>query len=77
MPEALLPTPPGFSDLSKADQVRYLQSLWDQISEDPDNLPVPESHLRLAKERLKKHREDPSQSHSAFEVLDRIANKFK
>ena len=77
MPEALLPTPPGFSDLSKADQVRYLQSLWDQISEDSDNLPVPERHLRLAEERLKIYRDDPSQSHPAFETLDRLADKLK
>jgi hypothetical protein len=77
MAEALLPTPPGFSDLSKADQVRYLQKLWDQISEDPNSLPVPESHLRLAKERLKRYGEDSSQSHSAFEVLDRLADTLK
>jgi len=53
MPEASVPTPPGFDALSKAEQVRYLQALWDQISEDPGALPVPESHLRLAEERLK------------------------
>jgi hypothetical protein len=76
MPEAL-PTRPGFSDLSKADQVRYLLTLSDHISEDPDNLPVPESHLRLTEERLKRYREDPSQSHSAFEVLDRLSDKLK
>jgi Putative addiction module component len=77
MSEALLPTPPGFSDLSKADQVRYLQDLWDQISEDPANLPVPESHLRLAEERLNRHREDPSRAHSAFQVLDHLTDKSK
>ena len=74
MPEASLPTPPGFDALSKAEQVRYLQALWDQISEDPCALPVPESHLQLAEERLKRYREDPSRGHSAFEVLDRLAN---
>ncbi len=52
MPETSVPTPPGFDALSKADQVRYLQALWDQISEDPGALPVPESHFRLAEERL-------------------------
>ena len=77
MPEALLPTPPSFNELSKADQVRSLQALWDQISEDPDNLPVPESHLRLAEERLKRYREDPSRVHSAFQVLDHLADKSK
>jgi hypothetical protein len=72
MPETFVPTPPGFDVLSKAEQVRYLQRLWDQISEDPGTLPVPESHLRLAEERLKRYREDSSRSHSAFEVLDRL-----
>jgi len=60
MPETSIPTPPGFDALSKAEQVRYLQKLWDQISEDPD--------------RLKRFREDPSRSHSAFDVLDRLAD---
>jgi hypothetical protein len=30
-----IPTPPGFAELSKAEQLRYLQALWDQISEHP------------------------------------------
>lgn len=74
MPEASLPIPPGFDALSKAEQVRYLQALWDQISQDPGALPVPESHLRLAEERLKRYSENPSRAHSAFEVLDRLAD---
>lgn len=63
-PEASVPAPLDFDALSKAEQVRYLQSLWNQISEDPGALPVPESHLRLAEERLKRYREDSSRSHS-------------
>jgi hypothetical protein len=74
MPEAFVPTPPGFESLSKAEQVRYLQALWDQISGDPGALPVPESHLRLAEERLKRYSEDPSRGRSAFDVLDRLAD---
>lgn len=74
MSEASLPTPPGFDALSKAEQVRYLQALWDQISEDPGALPVPESHLQLAEERIKRYRENPSRGHSALEVLDRLAD---
>lgn len=74
MPDASLPAPPGFNELTKAEQVRYLQALWDQISEDPGALPVPESHLRLAEQRLKLYRENSSRRHSAFEVLDRLAD---
>jgi hypothetical protein len=28
-----IPEPPGFAQLSKAEQVRYLQGLWDRIAE--------------------------------------------
>jgi hypothetical protein len=52
MPETSIPTPPGFAALTKAEQVRYLQSLWDQISEQEEEIPVPDSHLRLVEGRL-------------------------
>ena len=75
MTETSIPTPPGFSDLSKSEQVRYLQALWDQISEQPDEIPAPESHLKLAEERLQRHRQDPSASHPAFDVINRLSRK--
>ena len=40
----LLPEPKGFSSLSKAEQLRYLEALWDSISARPGEIPVPESH---------------------------------
>ena len=48
--------PAGFKSLSKADQVRYLQKLWDSIADGPGQLPVPKAHLSLAKERLTAYR---------------------
>jgi putative addiction module component (TIGR02574 family) len=77
MPKTSIQTPAGFSELSKAEQVRYLQALWDQISEHPDDIPVPESHLQLAEERLRRYRENPSSAVPAFDVLDRLARKSK
>jgi len=65
--------PPGFSELSKSEQVDYLMSLWDQISESPGELPAPESHLELAEMRLNDYRKDPTSAHSSFDVLDRLA----
>jgi hypothetical protein len=73
MPETIFPSPPGFTELPKAEQVRYLQALWDQIAENPADLPVPESHLKLAEERLRRQIENPSSKRSAFEVLDRLS----
>jgi hypothetical protein len=75
MGHPILPDPPGFTDLTKAEQVRYLQALWDRIVDQPGELPVPESHIALAKERLATHRQDPSRAPSALEVLDRLSKR--
>ena len=77
MSQAHVETPAGFQELSKAEQVRYLQALWDQISQQPDEIPIPESHLQLAEERLRLHRENSSKAHPAFEVIDRLSEKSK
>lgn len=73
MSDTSMATPPGFDELSKAEQVRYLQGLWNQISENPDEIPIPESHLQLAEERLRRYREDPSSAQPAFDVIDRLS----
>ena len=77
MTETQIQVPPGFNDLSKAEQVRYLQELWDQIADSPGDIPIPESHLELAEARLRRYREDPSNARSAFDVLDRLTKKAK
>ena len=69
--------PTGFSSLSKAEQVRYLQALWDSISERPGEIPVPESQLTLAEERLAEYRRDPSRARPARDVLDRLTNPHR
>ena len=77
MSQTQLETPPGLDNLPKAEQVRYLQALWDQISEHPDEIPIPESHLQLAENRLRRYRENPSTAQPAFDVIDRLSQKSK
>jgi len=77
MPQPSLPTPPGFAELPKIEQVRYLQALWDQISENPGEIPVPEGHLRFAEKRLRRYRENPSTARPGFEVIDRLSQNRK
>jgi putative addiction module component (TIGR02574 family) len=77
MQQTPIPEPPGFAELSKAEQVRYLQDLWDRISERPGQLPVPESHLDLAEERLAEYRRSPNHARSAYDVIDRLAERAK
>jgi len=66
--------PAGFKTLSKAEQIRYLQKLWDRIAEGPEQLPVPKSHLRLAKERLADYQRDPTRARPAHDVLRNLAS---
>lgn len=75
MADVPIPEPPGFSDLTKAEQIRYLQALWDRIADQPGELPAPESHLQLAEERLASYRSDPRRARPAHDVLDRLAKK--
>ena len=49
--------------------------LSDGIAERAAELPVPESHLEVALERLAEYRRDPTRARSAFEVLDRLGSK--
>ena len=67
--------PMGFNELSKAEQIRYLQALWDRIAERPGEIPVPESHIELAEQRLTEYRRDPSSARSAHDVIDRLEMK--
>lgn len=75
MEQPPIPEPPGFSELTKSEQVRYLQALWDRISDYPGELPVPESHLALTEERLESYRREPDRARPAHDVLDRLAKK--
>jgi len=41
MEPAAIPEPAGFSDLSKAEQIRYLQALWDRDAEGTGTIASP------------------------------------
>jgi putative addiction module component (TIGR02574 family) len=77
MEDISLPEPPGFSKLSKAEQVRYLQALWDRIAENPNEIPVPETHLEVAEQRLAEYRRNPDEARPAYDVLDRLGKKTR
>lgn len=42
--------PPGFDELSKPEQIRYLEALWDRISQNDVDIPIPENHLEIAEQ---------------------------
>jgi putative addiction module component (TIGR02574 family) len=55
MSQALPLPPPGFEALSVAEQIDYVQSLWDHIAARPDEIPVPDRHREILTERLATH----------------------
>jgi len=77
MEHSLIREPPEFSSLSKAEQILYLQALWDRIAENPTEVPVPESHIELAEQRLAGYRRDPDRARPAQDVLDRLGKKTR
>jgi putative addiction module component (TIGR02574 family) len=44
--------PPGFEELSKEEQIEYLQELWNQISADESKVSVPQWHRDILRARM-------------------------
>lgn len=61
--------PPGFEALSTDEKIDYVQSLWDHIAARPEEVPVPDWHLKLLEERLAAHElgEDQDRDWEEFE----------
>ena len=47
--------PPGFDELTVDEKLDYVQSLWDRIAAKPETVPVPEWHLELIEQRLRRN----------------------
>jgi putative addiction module component (TIGR02574 family) len=77
MESTAISEPPGFSNLSKVEQVHYLQALWDRIAENPSEVPVPEAHFEVAKQRLAEYRRNPDQARPVYDILDRLGKKTR
>jgi hypothetical protein len=67
--------PPGFGELSKPEQIRYLEALWDRISRNDVDIPVPDNHLEISEQRRSDYRCNPRAAGSAYDVLDRLGRK--
>jgi putative addiction module component (TIGR02574 family) len=53
-----LSIPPGFQSLSVKQKLEYVQALWKQIG-DPQDVPSPEWHREIVRQRLAEHRANP------------------
>lgn len=74
----IVPTPPpGFDDLSVDEQIDFVQSLWDRIAATAEQVPVPELHREIIRERLAAHNTSPSAGRLWTDVRTGINRKLR
>jgi putative addiction module component (TIGR02574 family) len=73
MSQALTNSAARLQPSSIADQIDYVQSLWDRIAAKPEEVPVPEWHREIINERLAAYRANQDQSKEWEEVEREIA----
>ena len=72
------PTPaPGFDDLSVDEQIDFVQSLWDRIAATSEQVPVPEWHRQIIRERLAAYNANPSAGRLWTDVRTDIERKLR
>jgi putative addiction module component (TIGR02574 family) len=77
MSEPAHKAPPGFDDLTIDQQIDYLQSLWDRIAANEEQVPEPAWHRDVLEERIKAHRDAPDDTLSCEEVRERVARRLR
>ena len=74
----IVPTPPpGFDDLSVDEQIDFVQSLWDRIAATPEQVPVPEWHRQIIRERLEAYHANPTTGRLWTGVRTDIVRKLR
>ena len=66
--------PAGFDSLSVEEQIDYLQSLWERIAAQPEQVPVPDWHREVLAERLAALNKNPDEGKS-WDDFDRELTK--
>ena len=77
MAKAIPNPPPGFDKLSVEDKIEYVHSLWDRVLATPEEVPVPQWHLRVLDERLESYRTEPDKGRAWEQVREGIRRKLR
>lgn len=76
MSNTKLAVPPEFDAAPKDQRIAFVQQLWDRIAQDPENVPLPESHKRILEERLSAYRASPQTGRAWSEARDQLLAKL-
>ena len=77
MSQTLPLPPPGFDTLSVEEQIDYVQSLWDHIAAQPEQVPVPDWHKEILKQRLASYRTSPREGKPWEEFEQDVTQELK
>ena len=69
--------PPGFEDMSREEQVRYAQQLWEYVAPKPEELPVPQWQIDLGRERLEAYKAHPDDVLTHDQVAQRVRERSR
>jgi putative addiction module component (TIGR02574 family) len=69
--------PPGFDDLPVDEQINLVQSLWDRIAATTEQVPVPEWHRQIIRERLVAYNANPRAGRTWPDVRADIERKLR
>jgi putative addiction module component (TIGR02574 family) len=69
--------PPGFDALSVEEQLDYVQSLWDHIAANPEQVPLPDWHKEIIAERLTAYWNNPDERKSWEDVEADLNEELK
>ncbi len=73
-----IPNPPlGFDDLTVSEQIEYVQALWDRIAVSPEQVPVPDWHEEILRERIETYRRNPTAGRPWPEARADIEKKLR
>lgn len=69
--------PPGFDERTIDERIDFVQSLWDRIAANPVQVPVPEWHRRIIRERLASYRTNPDAGRLWADARAEITDKLR
>ena len=75
MAQALPLPPPGFDELSVEEKLDYVESLWERIFARPEEVPVPDWHLQIVRERLAEYDANPEEGNVSLEEFDEMLSR--
>lgn len=74
----IVPTPPpGFDDLPVDERIDFVQSLWDRIAATCEQIPIPDWHRRIIRERLEAYQANPGAGRLWTDVRADIERKLR